>query len=166
MYAVRSWSVRNSAQLEKLYNRFEGVFVKLGPLLERVGYARAEKPVAILERTVKGFLFDCQMCGVCVLSSTGMACPMNCPKQLRNGPCGGVRSDGNCEVTPEMRCVWVEAAKGASNMQSGAAIQLVQPPVDKRLQGRSSWLRVIREKSAQTKNAKTVNAQSSSAAGS
>nr|WP_245947992.1 methylenetetrahydrofolate reductase C-terminal domain-containing protein [Halomonas montanilacus] len=29
------------------------------------------------------------MCGQCILSSTGMSCPMNCPKSLRNGPCGG-----------------------------------------------------------------------------
>ena len=49
---------------------------------------------------VKGLLFDCRMCGQCVLSSTGMSCPMNCPKSLRNGPCGGVRADGNCEVKP------------------------------------------------------------------
>jgi methylenetetrahydrofolate reductase (NADPH) len=49
------------------------------------------------------------MCGQCVLHSTGMTCPMNCPKTLRNGPCGGVREDGHCEVKPEMRCVWLKA---------------------------------------------------------
>ncbi len=141
--------MRNSARLEQLYNTFEGLFVKFAPLLERIGYERAEKPIAMVERAIKGFMFDCQMCGNCVLSSTGMSCPMNCPKQLRNGPCGGVRSDGNCEVKPEMRCVWVEAAQGAANMRGGSAIQRVQPPVDQRLQGSSSWLRVIREKSAQ-----------------
>ena len=48
----------------------------------------------------RALLFDCRMCGQCVLSSTGMSCPMNCPKTLRNGPCGGVRADGNCEVKP------------------------------------------------------------------
>jgi hypothetical protein len=36
-----------------------------------------------------------------------MSCPMNCPKSIRNGPCGGVRLNGHCEIKPEMRCVWV-----------------------------------------------------------
>src|SRR6185503_18220852 len=57
----------------------------------------------------KAALFDCHMCGQCVLHSTGMTCPQTCPKNLRNGPCGGVRPDGHCEVIPERSCVWVQA---------------------------------------------------------
>ena len=66
------------------------------------------RPLALVEAAVKKPVFGCQMCGQCVLHSTGMTCPMNCPKTLRNGPCGGVRPDGNCEVDPEMRCVWLK----------------------------------------------------------
>ena len=99
-------------------------------------------------RATKGLLFDCWMCGQCVLSSTGMSCPMNCPKTLRNGPCGGVRPGGFCEVDPQMRCVWVMAWEGAARMRDGARIGDVQPPVDRSLQGSSSWLRVAREKAA------------------
>jgi len=146
MYAVRLWSVRHARLLEATYNVFERVMVALHPLWARIGYERAERPVAVLERGVKGFLFDCRMCGQCVLSSTGMSCPMNCPKELRNGPCGGVRPGGYCEVKPEMRCVWVEAAEGSARMRAGANIHLVQPPVNQSLWGRSSWLRVAREK--------------------
>jgi len=62
-----------------------------------------------VEHAVKGPVWDCRMCGQCVLHDTGLTCPMTCPKTLRNGPCGGVRPDGNCEVKPEMRCVWVKA---------------------------------------------------------
>ena len=89
-------------------------------------------PAAAVERSVKGLLFDCQMCGQCVLSSTGMSCPMNCPKQLRNGPCGGVRADGHCEVKPEMRCVWVQAWEGRGACASGDRSPELQPPVDHR----------------------------------
>ena len=150
MLAVRHWSVRHARGLETFYAAFERVFVALHPLWKRIGYQRLEKPMAGVEKVVKGLLFDCQMCGQCVLSSTGMSCPMNCPKNLRNGPCGGVRANGNCEVKPDMKCVWVEAYEGSQRMRAGKeAIKVVQFAVDRRLQGHSSWLKVAREKAAE-----------------
>ena len=149
MFAVRRWSVRHARGLETFYAAFERVFAGLHPLWKGIGYERLEKPMAGVEKVVKGLLFDCRMCGQCVLSSTGMACPMNCPKQLRNGPCGGVRANGNCEVKPDMPCVWVEAYHGSQRMRAGQdAIKVVQFAVDGRLQGRSSWLAVARDKAA------------------
>lgn len=145
MYAVRRFSVRHSRWFEILYNAFSSTLLALDPLLRRVGYGRLEKPVAAVEAQVKGFLFDCQMCGQCALSSTGMSCPTNCPKNLRNGPCGGVRANGNCEVKPDMKCVWVEAWAGSRKMAQGDAILDVLEPVDFRRFGISSWLRVTRE---------------------
>jgi hypothetical protein len=150
MYAVRVFAVRRSRFFLRLYRLFEGTIVALDPLFRRIGYERLEAPVAVVERGIKGLLFDCKMCGQCVLSSTGMSCPMNCPKNLRNGPCGGVRQDGNCEVRPTMRCVWVEAWDGATRMPEGLErIRVVQPPVNRELEGSSSWLRVAREKAAE-----------------
>lgn len=146
MYAVRRWSVRHARFLETLYNMFEGMLTALHPLWLKIGYDRVEKPITFVERNVKGFLFDCRMCGRCALSDTGMSCPMNCPKQLQNGPCGGVQLDGNCEVRSDMRCVWVEADIGARLMRNGSGIQTVRWPVDHSRQGTSSWLRVVREK--------------------
>ena len=149
MYAARLWSVRHARGLARFYQWFESLLVRLAPLWRWLGYQRIERPVAAVERVVKGLLFDCQMCGNCVLSFTGMSCPMNCPKQLRNGPCGGVRANGNCEVKPDMRCVWVEAYRGAERIPGGLAkITVVQAPVDRRIEGSSAWLRVAREKSA------------------
>ena len=147
MYALRLWSTRHARGLESLYKTFERAMVALDPLWARLGYRRLEKPVAAVEKVVKGLLFDCQMCGQCALSAAGMSCPMNCPKSLRNGPCGGVRANGNCEIIPSMRCVWVEAWEGSQRMREGkAAILAVQPPVDSRLIGSSSWLNVARAK--------------------
>ncbi len=146
MYAVRRWSVRHSRGLETFYNGFERVLLWLEPVMRRIGYDRLERPVAWLEEKTKGFLFDCQMCGQCVLSRTGMSCPMNCPKQLRNGPCGGVRANGNCEVKPDMKCVWVEAWDGSRRMRHGGQIHDVEVAVDRQLEGFSSWLRVVRIK--------------------
>ncbi|TSA14456.1 MAG: hypothetical protein D4R79_03315 [Comamonadaceae bacterium] len=146
MYLVRRWSVRHAGALSALYGGFERVVVSMHPLWKWLGYERLERPVAGIERVVKGFLFDCQMCGQCALSSTGMSCSMNCPKNLRNGPCGGVRANGQCEVKPQMRCVWVEGFEGSQRMRGGQdAIRVVQIAVDRRLQGRSAWLKVARD---------------------
>jgi hypothetical protein len=147
MIAMRRWSVRHARGLETVYRALERIFVALDPLWRRLGYQRIDAPVALVERVVKGFLFDCQMCGQCALSATGMSCPMNCPKNLRNGPCGGVRANGNCEVNPDMPCVWVLGFEGSRRMRDGSrAIRIVQLPVDRRLEGRSSWLAVARER--------------------
>lgn len=142
--ALRFWSIRHARALEAFYRAFEAALMKGAPVLARLGWLRLEKPVAGLERAVKGALFDCRMCGQCMLSSSGMSCPMNCPKGIRNGPCGGVRQNGNCEVYAEMPCVWVKAYEGAGRMREGARIEAPQPPVDHRLKGRSSWLAVAR----------------------
>ena len=146
MYLVRRWSVKNARLLEAVYDVFEQFLTNLHPVFRAIGYSRLERPVAAVEKLVKGFFFDCQMCGQCALSATGMSCPMNCPKQLRNGPCGGVRANGNCEVKPEMRCVWVEAWEGSRRMKGGDAIHSVQVAVDFSLAGRSCWLVAARER--------------------
>ncbi len=148
-YTIRLWAVRHSRFFEWFYNHFANVFLKLHPVWNMVGYGRAERPVKFVEKHVKGFLFDCRMCGQCALSSTGMSCPMNCPKQLRNGPCGGVRANGHCEVEPDMPCVWVQAWSGSQQMNGGEKIFNVQKPVDNALRETSSWLRVTAEAAAE-----------------
>ena len=83
------------------------------------------------------------MCGQCVLHSTGLTCPMTCPKQLRNGPCGGVRPDGYCEVQPEMRCRWVLAYERSQHLPWREELHELRPPVDNSLAGTSSWLNFV-----------------------
>jgi hypothetical protein len=92
------------------------------------------------ERLTKDTLFGCRMCGQCALPVTGYVCPMGCPKELRNGPCGGVGADGGCEVYPERRCVWVEAFERAASQGRAADLRLLHLPIDHRRWGESSWL--------------------------
>ena len=135
---VRRWSVTHSRWLERVYEIFEPLLVKLHPLWDKIGYSRIEKPVGFVEKQLKGFMFDCQMCGQCILHSTGMTCPMNCPKNLRNGPCGGVRTNGHCEVIPELPCVWVQAWERSQVMTSYTDEMLIlQPPVNRALNFRT-----------------------------
>ena len=91
------------------------------------------------ERFVKHRLFGCRMCAQCALPSTAYTCPMTCPKQLRNGPCGGVSPQGNCEVYPELRCVWVVAYERAAHEGRVADLRRLQRPIDQRRWGESSW---------------------------
>ena len=127
--------------LERIYRATVWLLRLLEPPLRWIGFARLEGVFAAGERVSKGALFGCQMCGMCALHSTGMMCPMTCPKTLRNGPCGGVRADGKCEVKPEMDCVWVQAWDRAETMPVyGDDIGHIQPPLDHRLKGSSAWL--------------------------
>jgi hypothetical protein len=106
--------------------------------------------IAALEAAVKKPIFGCHMCGQCVLHSTGLTCPMECPKTLRNGPCGGVRPDGHCEVKPEMRCVWVKAVERSRRLPWAHEIHDIRPPVDNRLEGTSSWVNLYTGRDKQT----------------
>ena len=91
---------RQPQLLEKAYQLTEKVAWALNPLIAKMGYERVEQMIKGPEDAAKALIFGCQRCGQCVLHSTGMTCPMNCPKNLRNGPCGGVRPNGHCEVKP------------------------------------------------------------------
>lgn len=145
MYRMRSWSVRNARWLKKLYHGIESALIFASPLLRRIGYERLDKPFLIVEKATKGFLLDSQSCGQCIVGFTGLSCPMNCPKTMRNGPCGGVRPDGKCEIKPDMDCVWVQAWEGNKRLEEDEyPIQIVQPAIDNRRIGKSAWLYEVR----------------------
>ena len=143
MLSLRRWSVRHAGAMEHLYRWFAAAAPRLRRGVAWIGRERADRWLRPIERATKGLFFDCHMCGQCALSASGMACPMNCPKHHRNGPCGGVAPDGGCEVDPGMRCVWLEALDGAARMKDGSAIAHVQAPVDHKLAGASTWVPLI-----------------------
>jgi hypothetical protein len=127
--------------LEWAYRLVDRVFLALDPLIARMGYKRVERLILPPERLSKEMLFDCHMCGQCILSRSGMTCPMTCPKRMRNGPCGGVRLNSHCEVYPERYCIWTDAYKRSLQMPTyGRRILDVQPIVDWRLKDTSAWI--------------------------
>lgn len=120
-----------------VYRSVETLLRRIAP---RIHGTRLERPFTALERGVKKLLFDCRMCGDCLLLQTGMVCPMRCPKELRNGPCGGVRADGHCEIEPARRCVWVDAWRGLRVMDQPARFAAVNAGRRHDRRGRSAWL--------------------------
>ena len=121
-------------------------------ILQKLGFAIHQRPglekfldriLLPVEVLTKKTPFGCHMCGQCVLHSTGMVCPMTCPKNIRNGPCGGVRLDGSCEVYPEITCVWTTAYSRSQRLPWPDEIHDLRPPVDWTLQGSSSWINYL-----------------------
>jgi len=100
-----------------------------------------KKIIARFEALFKGVAFDCHACGQCVLSQTGVICPMSCPKGLRNGPCGGAIDD-SCEVYPDKQCVWVRIHKRVA--RDSFALPNLLPTPDSALQHTSSYINRLR----------------------
>jgi methylenetetrahydrofolate reductase (NADPH) len=105
---------------------------------------RLASAVERLEFGLKQPLFGCQACGNCVLGHLEYVCPQTCPKQMRNGPCGGTHL-GRCEVV-DRPCIWgpvYERALAAGRLED---LAVYIPPPDRSLRGTSSWINYFLER--------------------
>jgi len=102
-----------------------------------------ERALRVLEYSVKGPLFGCRMCGNCLLAETALICPMECPKGLRNGPCGGSTSEA-CYVDPSRPCVWYKIYERSFEWGREDVLLEVLPPLDWDLVGKDSWGAIFR----------------------
>jgi hypothetical protein len=121
--------------------------------------AAVHKPISPVERRVSRFLlfvedvvkvplFRCQRCGECILSSTAFICSQNCPKRLRNGPCGGTGANGSCEVYPDRKCVWYRIYYRSQLLRRVSLLYKVNAIHDWGLEKTSAWLNVLRKRIA------------------
>jgi len=90
------------------------------------------------EFVMKSPMFGCEECGNCVLEYTEYVCPQTCPKNLRNGPCGGTLN-GHCEVE-DKQCVWVSVYERARDAGRVEDLKTYVPPRKLELKGTSSWV--------------------------
>ena len=102
------------------------------------------RTLARIERWVKGPLFGCRMCGNCLLQETAFICPMECPKGMRNGPCGGSTA-GRCYVDETRPCIWYRIYERAFKMGREEMLLEVLPPLDWDKAGTETWGGVIRQ---------------------
>jgi len=80
--------------------------------LRQFFFAGADRERPGHARLLKMLLASCRGCGRCRLEEHEFVCPENCPKRLSDGPCGGVRADGGCEVDGE-ECLHVRVVRYA-----------------------------------------------------
>jgi methylenetetrahydrofolate reductase (NADPH) len=91
------------------------------------------------EYKFKAAEFGCQACGNCVLGLMEYVCPMTCPKNMRNGPCGGTLN-GQCEVYPDRACIWVKVYERAQAAERVDELKTYIPQRDRSLEGTSSYI--------------------------
>ncbi|HQV63637.1 MAG TPA: methylenetetrahydrofolate reductase C-terminal domain-containing protein [Anaerolineales bacterium] len=97
-----------------------------------------QRALAKIELAVKGPLFGCRMCGNCLLQETAFICPMECPKGLRNGPCGGSTPE-KCYVDESRPCIWYKIYERSFKLGREALLLEVLPPLDWEKAGTDSW---------------------------
>jgi len=97
-----------------------------------------------VERAVKGPLFGCRMCGNCLLQETAFICSMECPKGVRNGPCGG-STEEHCYVDETRPCIWYKIYERSFNMGREEKLLEVLPPLDWDKVGGETWGDVVRQ---------------------
>lgn len=116
-------------------SKLRGAFTALFRWISR--WPLAERGVERLEFALKAPIFGCQACGNCVLGTMEYVCPQTCPKNLRNGPCGGPFL-GRCEVEDKI-CIWVEVYERAKAAKRIDDLRIYIPPRNPALRGSSSW---------------------------
>jgi methylenetetrahydrofolate reductase (NADPH) len=97
-----------------------------------------------IERAVKGPLFGCRMCGNCLLQETAFICSMECPKGVRNGPCGG-STEAHCYVDETRPCIWYQIYDRAFKLGRQELLLEVLPPLDWDKVGGETWGDVVRQ---------------------
>ena len=98
----------------------------------------SRRALEALERVIKGPMFGCRMCGNCLLQETAFICPMECPKGIRNGPCGGSTSE-NCYVDETRPCIWYKIYDRSFQMGREDKLLEVLPPLDWDKVGTETW---------------------------
>jgi len=102
-----------------------------------------ERALQVLEYGIKGPLFGCRMCGNCMLQETTLICPMECPKGLRNGPCGGSTPE-RCYVDETRPCIWYKIYERSFKYGREENLLEVLPPLDWEQVGRDTWGGVLK----------------------
>jgi methylenetetrahydrofolate reductase (NADPH) len=118
------------------------LFKPMRALARMVDGSALESSYTKYEQLIKGLTNDCRHCGDCAMLDLAYLCPMSkCPKNQRNGPCGG-SFEGWCEAYPNQRkCIYVLAYERLKAHGADQSLgENMVPPVNYDLNETSSWI--------------------------
>ncbi len=125
-----------------LFDDRGALFKPMRALCAAIDGSSFEHAFTRLEHLAKVVTNECMHCGDCAIFDVAYLCPMSqCPKNQRNGPCGG-GFEGWCEVYPgTKKCVYVRAYdRLKSRGEEDSLVAYNVPPADYDLRWTSSWL--------------------------
>ncbi len=116
----------------------------------------ANNPLGFFGGGPSEFSEECQGCGECEMGKITGICPLTqCPKGILNGPCGGTRPDGTCEVDPDKPCAWYQIYERLDEIDQLDKLGMMREPHDWSKVSRPRKLKVepidLHEKLAETK---------------
>ncbi|MEA4900216.1 methylenetetrahydrofolate reductase C-terminal domain-containing protein [Desulfitobacterium sp.] len=111
------------------------------PVMRSIYKSRKANHKHGFEHLAKVAMLDCKDCGDCAMFELAYLCPMSqCPKNQRNGACGG-SFNGWCEVYPnQKKCIYVRAYSRLKKFSEEEDLDSHHiPPANWDLYQTSSW---------------------------
>ena len=109
---MRHVEIDNCSNFEKSHYYFSKIF-----------FSNAESKIAnACNFVAKKIIAGCRNCKNCRLPQFHYICPENCPKGFVNGPCGGTKVNGFCEVL-EKECIHAKRLRLANWRNNVAVIE-------------------------------------------
>ncbi|MGE5612846.1 MAG: methylenetetrahydrofolate reductase C-terminal domain-containing protein [Bacillota bacterium] len=140
------------------FRRSSPLFPLVKAIARLIDKSFLKKPFTWLEYAIKSVTNECLFCGDCAMHEIAFICPMSkCPKQQRNGACGG-SFEGWCEVYPgKMKCIYVKAYQlyKATGAQERLKVGYI-PPCDWKLYRTSSWLNYLNDRDYSSKSSEYI----------
>ncbi len=107
------YPIQESPKMRHARDMKLGTWAKAGHNLREFLFAQANEQAPNEHYTLKKLLAGCHGCSVCRLPQTMFICPEKCSKGLANGPCGGSRPNGACEIDVLKECIHHRIARYA-----------------------------------------------------
>lgn len=118
----RKYPVENPPRMNDIPDEPPTAMERVAWRMRRLLFAGADLQDSGHARFLKTLFAGCRGCDFCRLPRCEFICPELCPKGMTEGPCGGVRADGRCELS-DNECIHSRIVKMARFRRHFAALE-------------------------------------------